>query len=105
MVNLRGGFFHSVGHTEVDGIDSLLRKLSPQIQWERCFPASNIFSPPKPIRSDQSESIQVKKVGKHGLTGVPLENEMLRWLSKNKKDSNCDLDLVCLLYTSPSPRD
>lgn len=96
-MKLRGGYFHTVGHTEVDGLPGFLRKLHPEIEWERCFPSRGTLAP-RPVRSDRADPNRPRQgPGTDGMTGARLVEEMLQRLRAYKRGPNCDLDVVLLV--------
>lgn len=95
---VRGGYFHSVGHTELNGLDAFLDKLGPGITWVRCFPGKNVLQRPRPTRSDaRASSSEQTGSSYEGLTGQRLVAEMISRLEKYKRGPACDLDFVMLV--------
>lgn len=94
---VRGGYFHSVGHTELNGLAAFLGKIAPGIEWVRCFPAKNTLSP-RPVRSDaQSSDAKRTRSAHDGMTGPRLVAEMLSQLAKYRRGTACNLDFVLLI--------
>lgn len=99
---MKGGYFHSVGHTEVEGLRPFLDKISPEIDWIRCFPARNVLTAPRPIRSDQRPpGRQAPAVAEgadvEGLTGPRLAERMLQVLRQHHRGPQCGFDFVLLV--------
>lgn len=88
---MRGGYFCSAGYTETGGMDRFLRKLAPQVDWQRCFPA---VSKPAPKLGRSMAQPAERHAGR---TGQALVEEMLKRLEQHFRGTACSLDLVLLI--------
>lgn len=86
---IRVGYFCSSGHTEAGGIHQFLKNLRPDIEWSRCFPATD--KPGPKHRKDQ------KKVEPSGTTGATLIDRMIERLKMYHRGSDCEFDHVLLI--------
>jgi hypothetical protein len=83
MALVKIGYFCSSGYTETGGMEEFLKKLLPNVRWERCFPA--VSKPaPKLRRERQAEGkpmpLAEPRSSEAGLTGDVLQRRMMEIL-------------------------
>ena len=71
----------------------------------------NVFFPPTALRILKASNFEIHNLRSVACGGEPLGAEMLEWgkrnlnLTINEFYGQTECNMVCLLYTSPSPRD
>lgn len=86
---IRVGYFCTAGHTEAGGMQRFLRRIDPDVDWVRCFPA---ISKPGPKLGRPAPR------HKQGLSGGALVEEMLsRLKTYHQVSSPGALDVVLLI--------
>ncbi|MRG94243.1 hypothetical protein [Polyangium spumosum] len=82
------------GVRELTAIDAFLRKISPEIAWERAFPARE---KPGPKHKPGSAPASFKHPSASGVTGRTLERTMRERLEKYYRGADCKFDAIVLI--------
>lgn len=88
---MTAGFFSAAGYTETGGLQEFLRKLRPDVDWVRCFPAVDKPAPKIGRRAP------APRAGEAGTTGKRLVNAMLERLREHYAGDRCPFDFVLLV--------
>jgi hypothetical protein len=74
---MRVGYFCTAGFTELNGIEPFLRRINPDVEWVRCFPATRKMPYPRPQRSDDPKKEHIPVPAHSGSTGEELIRQLL----------------------------